>query len=60
MNATPCSAEIHEAMKLDAAVWPTLKFIGVQILDAFEDEPEERLELRNCACGSTLCKSSAK
>jgi hypothetical protein len=36
--------------------WRTLAYVGVQsMLDEGGQEGLERLELRNCACGSTLC-----
>lgn len=34
--------------------WATLPFVGVQVTPADEEGPEERLELRLCACGTTL------
>lgn len=55
MNET-CSTETHQAIKLDSVRWLALAFVGFQVIEAYEDDPEERLELRNCTCGSTLCK----
>lgn len=49
-----CTAD-HRALKADPSLWITLELIGVQVIEADGDEPEERLELRNCNCGSTLC-----
>lgn len=43
-------------MKRDDAAWSKLQWIGLQVIEAYGDEPEERFELRNCSCGSTLCK----
>lgn len=54
---TTCTTEFHAALKLDATRWALLSYVGVQVIEADEDEPEERLELRNCtACQSTLCR----
>ena len=53
---TTCTMEAHEEIKLSPTRWAALQRIGVQVLEAYEDEPEERLELRNCTCGSTLCR----
>lgn len=44
----------HAAIKADPARWAALPRIGDQPVEAFEDEPAYRLELRNCICGSTL------
>jgi hypothetical protein len=57
VNALVCSQALHNALKADDAAWATLPLVGVQHIDADEDGPAESLELRNCACGSTLCKS---
>lgn len=49
----------HARAKRDSAVWATLAKVGVQHVPAGEDpiaEPAYTIELRNCACGSTLCK----
>lgn len=54
MTPTCCSDDAHRAMKSDLRTWESLQLIGVQVIEAFEDEPESKLELRNCACGSTL------
>jgi hypothetical protein len=54
---TVCSNEQHAAMKTDDAIWYSLEPIGMQEIEAFEDEPAEVLEMRNCACGSTLCRT---
>lgn len=51
---TCCTVAHHEALKLNAAAWSALELIGVQEIEAFEDEPAGALELRNCSCGSTL------
>lgn len=54
MNTECCSEEKHRAMKADLRTWESLQLIGVQTAEAFEDEPAFTIELRNCACGSTL------
>lgn len=38
--------------------WEHLKLIGVQVIPAWKDEPEERLDMRNCDCKTTLCISN--
>lgn len=47
----------HDALKIDVALWNRLPLVGVQHAPADDWGPEERLELRNCACGSTLAVS---
>lgn len=52
-----CAAGVnHEQLKLDESAWSALPFVGLQ---PTYDEPGQptHLELKNCACGSTLCKS---
>jgi hypothetical protein len=46
----------HAAAKQDEAVWQSLAYVGIQHVPADESGPAESLELRNCRCGSTLCK----
>lgn len=46
----------HAALKADPAAWAALELVGVQVTPEDEDGPEERLELRNCLCGSTLAR----
>lgn len=46
----------HGAIKLDTSSWTALELVGVQVTPEDEDGPEERLELRNCPCGSTLAR----
>lgn len=46
----------HDRVKTDDVSWSRLSYIGVQVVPAFENEPEERLELVNCSCGSTLAR----
>jgi hypothetical protein len=44
-----CCGEQHE--------WDALRSIGIQVLPADGDDPEERYDLRNCpACESTLSR----
>jgi hypothetical protein len=45
----------HADLKRDD-VWPTLVLVGFQRTPADDYGPETVLELRNCACGSTLAK----
>lgn len=50
-----CSASVdHAAIKLDDYAWLALPLDGIQTIEASGDEPAEELELRRCACGSTL------
>lgn len=51
-----CPQEVHAAIKRDDSAWSACKYIGVQVVPADDTGPEERLELRNCRCGSTLCR----
>jgi hypothetical protein len=51
-----CEEKIdHEAIKLDEARWSSLTYVGVQP-DVDDDGRSAPLELRNCRCGSTLCR----
>lgn len=48
-----CDAGLdHEALKRDLEKWLLLPWVGVQ--DAFDGRSV--LHMRNCLCGSTLCK----
>lgn len=38
----------------DRAAWDALPFVGRQVIEADEVEPELVIELRNCGCNSTL------
>lgn len=51
-----CTRAYHEAIKADEIRWRSLKYVGVQVIEADEHGPEERTELRDCHCGSTLGK----
>jgi hypothetical protein len=44
----------HSELKADAMRWRQLSYVGVQLVEADETGPEERYEVRNAACGSTL------
>jgi len=55
MTPITCTVD-HESLKLDQSAWTALRHIGDMRLEADTLEPEERLELRNCACGTTLAK----
>ena len=55
MDPITCTVD-HESLKLDQSAWTALRHIGDQHIEADEDGPTERLELRNCACGTTLAK----
>lgn len=48
-----CTAD-HALLKATPSLWQQLVRIGLQHIEANEDEPAETMELRNCACGSTL------
>lgn len=50
-----CPESVHEAMK-SSPEWSLLKPIGMQIIEERDDGKVEALEMRNCQCGSTLCK----
>ena len=52
-----CTTADHEAIKTDDLAWSQLDYIGTMVIEACEDEPEERLEMRNCGCHSTLCRT---
>lgn len=57
-----CPSEVHEAMKLDGR-FEQLPFANVarpyQLVERYKDEPGELLAVRNCRCGSTICKTVA-
>jgi len=46
----------HVAVKLDEHAWQRLAYVGEQL--TYNDEPgaATHLELRNCGCGTTLCR----
>ncbi len=46
----------HDELKSTPSLWATLHYVGVQVIPAYESEPEERFELRNTPspCHSTL------
>jgi hypothetical protein len=44
----------HELLKR-SPLWAQLPYVGLQRSYAEPDEPPY-LEMRNCCCGSTLCK----
>jgi hypothetical protein len=46
----------HAQIKTDDAAWYALAFVGVQTIEPVDFDPAERLELRNCSCGSTLAR----
>lgn len=54
MTRAACTAD-HAALKRDHAAWGALRHVGRQYLAADASGPEVALELRDCACGSTLC-----
>jgi hypothetical protein len=49
----------HEELKHDEPRWSALPFVGLQQTYDRPGKPTH-LELRNCACGSTLCKPVTK
>lgn len=52
-----CTIESHAKAKLDLAWWQALPLLGVNVFDADELGPAERIESRNCPhCESTLAK----
>jgi hypothetical protein len=52
-----CSRAIHDALKADDREWSRLPLVGVQHFEAEGGEPAESLEIRNCVCGSSLCRA---
>lgn len=46
---TCASGQNHETIKADASGWSALSYVGLWVIG-----DGETLELRNCACGSTL------
>lgn len=49
-----CSQAIHDHIRADHAAFRKLPSGGYQIVEALGGEPGDVLELRTCACGSTL------
>ena len=47
----------HDAIKADPQRWVKLVHIGDTVFEADETGPAERIEMRNCTCGSTLAIS---
>ncbi len=52
-----CLPAIHEEIKADPMRWPTYDLCGHSHSEAFDNEPAEWLEHRNCSCGSTMSKA---
>lgn len=53
-----CSID-HAALKADDAAWNALDLVGFQE-DYDDDGNRSDLELRNCACRSTLCRPARR
>ena len=52
-----CAAgEDHEELRRDAEAFSALTYVGIQHVEASEEGPAYALLMRNCACGSTLCR----
>lgn len=51
-----CSKAHHDALRSNLKLWTALRFVGIQHVEADETGPAERLELRDCSCGSTLAR----
>jgi len=49
----------HTALRADLTLWLTLPLVGIQVVEADETGPAERIELRDCSCGSTLARKLA-
>jgi hypothetical protein len=47
----------HAAIKLDDARWSSLRFDGLQQIEADDIGPAETLECRTCHCGSSLART---
>jgi hypothetical protein len=45
----------HAALKTGIG-WSSLEYVGTQRVPAGDDGPAYALEMRNCACHSTLCR----
>lgn len=57
LGRRPCPVD-HDALKADIVAWQTLTLVGTQV-DVEEDGSDSTthaLELRNCSCGTTLCR----
>ncbi len=53
MSTNPvCSQAIHAAIVADDEAWSRMPYVGVQLL-----VPGCHLEMRECACGGTLCRA---
>ena len=53
-----CTTETHKKYALTPALWYSLSWVGIQpgYNDDGDEDDGEKLELRNCSCGSTLCR----
>lgn len=49
----------HVEVKRDEIGWRQLEYVGVQIVDEDESGPAERIEIRNCTCGTTLGRTES-
>jgi hypothetical protein len=52
-----CTRALHDALATDPKAFVRLELIGYQQVEADDIGPADVLELRNCACGSTLAVS---
>jgi hypothetical protein len=55
-RVSPCSVASHDALKADNAQWSALPSAGVQHVHADDTGAAYDIEMRTCACGSTLGK----
>lgn len=55
-RALACSRFVHLALVSDDVAWGKLELAGYQDVEADGDDPAYRVEVRYCACGSTLAR----
>lgn len=57
MRRSLCSAgHDHAYLRSSPEAFAALEYVGVQEVEASEDGPGYALLMRNCPCGSTLCR----
>lgn len=55
-TALRCTQALHNSLAADATSFARLELIGYQVREADGDDPAAVLEVRACACGSTISR----
>lgn len=55
-TALRCTQALHNSLAADATSFARLELIGYQVREADGNDPADVLEVRACACGSTISR----